>query len=295
MRVLLPWSGHCSSDSDSLSSTASTLEDSSTAPQNDYQLPNETCQATATSLADSNRELPKAIFVKTAELSKAEFPENVHCRKAPDALTTVVRPAKAQTEFPASKKTTKRRSEEKSPQGSHQLVASSKKRLRSKPEPTMAIAGRFNNDADEEPQGVLENTPARIWIQPVENSPPPPLNESPAVATDPALDERKQPPSLDIFREVLKRQGLEMVEQEGDGNCLFRAVSLQVYGTADSHAELRERCMDFMSNNEEHYKNFVQGNFAEYIRRKRANGVHGNHAEIQAISELYKYVVVFLL
>jgi OTU-like cysteine protease len=104
--------------------------------------------------------------------------------------------------------------------------------------------------------------------------------------------------------EALKAKGLEIVEQEGDGNCLFRAVSLQVYGSADNHGEVRERCMDFMARNEEHYSNFVaigscdtdadaipesraDTAFQDYVARKRINGVHGNHAEIQAISELF--------
>ncbi len=48
------------------------------------------------------------------------------------------------------------------------------------------------------------------------------------------------------FREALKQRGLEEVEQEGDGNCLFRAVSLQVYGDPDAHMDVRRRCIDFM-------------------------------------------------
>lgn len=48
------------------------------------------------------------------------------------------------------------------------------------------------------------------------------------------------------FSEALKKRGLEEVEQEGDGNCLFRAVSLQVYGDSDAHMDVRRRCMDFM-------------------------------------------------
>jgi OTU domain-containing protein 5 len=121
-----------------------------------------------------------------------------------------------------------------------------------------------------------------------------------------AVAENKQESDLQIerFEEALKKQGLEMVEQEGDGNCLFRAVSLQVYGSADNHAEVRERCMDFMARNEEHYSNFVAigsretdadavpvaraaSAFQDYVARKRIIGVHGNHAEIQAISELF--------
>jgi hypothetical protein len=48
------------------------------------------------------------------------------------------------------------------------------------------------------------------------------------------------------FQKALKRRGLEEVEQEGDGNCLFRAVSLQIYGDSDCHEDVRRRCIDFM-------------------------------------------------
>jgi hypothetical protein len=45
---------------------------------------------------------------------------------------------------------------------------------------------------------------------------------------------------------TLKKRGLEIREQQGDGNCLFRAVSLQVYGDASMHSDVRKQCMDFM-------------------------------------------------
>jgi len=90
------------------------------------------------------------------------------------------------------------------------------------------------------------------------------------------------------FRAALKARGLEMVEQEGDGNCLFRAVSLQVYGDSEVHMDVRRRCLDFMAKDEAHFSEFVVDEpFMQYILRKRQNGVHGNNPEIQAISELY--------
>jgi len=49
-----------------------------------------------------------------------------------------------------------------------------------------------------------------------------------------------------VFALELKKRGLEMQEQEGDGNCLFRAVSLQVYGDSSMHGQVRKQCMDFM-------------------------------------------------
>jgi len=90
------------------------------------------------------------------------------------------------------------------------------------------------------------------------------------------------------FSEALKKRGLEEVEQEGDGNCLFRAVSLQVYGDSDAHMDVRRRCMDFMANDQEHFSQFVTDEpFQGYVLRKRQDGVHGNNPEIQVISELY--------
>lgn len=49
-----------------------------------------------------------------------------------------------------------------------------------------------------------------------------------------------------LFQTELKKKGMELVEQEGDGNCLFRAVSLQIYGDSDLHMDVRKRCLDFM-------------------------------------------------
>ena len=50
----------------------------------------------------------------------------------------------------------------------------------------------------------------------------------------------------DAFVLELKKRGLEIREQEGDGNCLFRAVSLQVYGDPSMHSQVRNQCLDFM-------------------------------------------------
>jgi len=98
------------------------------------------------------------------------------------------------------------------------------------------------------------------------------------------------------FKVALKKKGLEMVEQDGDGNCLFRAVSLQVYGDPDVHMDVRKRCLDFMAKDEAHFSEFVVDEpFMQYILRKRQNGVHGNNPEIQAISELFnRPVEVFI-
>ncbi len=89
-------------------------------------------------------------------------------------------------------------------------------------------------------------------------------------------------------REIKARRGLVVVAVPGDGNCLFRAVSKQVYGDIGMHGEVRKRCMDYMEVESDHFRPFVAPEvFEDYVARKRCLGVHGNNAEIQACSEIY--------
>lgn len=102
------------------------------------------------------------------------------------------------------------------------------------------------------------------------------------------LNPKKKQSKDNLFAQALKRRGLEVVEQDGDGNCLFRAVSLQVYGDSSMHGEVRRRCLDFMAKDEAHFSSFITDEpFRDYIHRKRRDGVHANNPEIQAISELF--------
>ena len=48
------------------------------------------------------------------------------------------------------------------------------------------------------------------------------------------------------YRTALRSQGLRVVPVEGDGNCLFRSVSHQIYGDDSHHRLVRARCMDYM-------------------------------------------------
>lgn len=51
---------------------------------------------------------------------------------------------------------------------------------------------------------------------------------------------------------------------EGDGNCLFRAVSHQVYGEERFHAVVREKCMDYMESQAAFYCQFVVGGMSDF-------------------------------
>jgi OTU-like cysteine protease len=97
---------------------------------------------------------------------------------------------------------------------------------------------------------------------------------------------------------VLKKNGLELVEQEVDGYCmLLCAVSLRVYRHDDHRTEVREHCLDFIARNEVHFNDFVAADsdeqsakysFTVYVSRLMRNGVHGNlTTAMQAISDLF--------
>lgn len=68
---------------------------------------------------------------------------------------------------------------------------------------------------------------------------------------------------------------------------MFRAVAHQLYADEDMHGEVRRLCMDYMERNRDHFAPFVAENFSSYVARKRQPGQHGNHVELQAISEMF--------
>ena len=85
---------------------------------------------------------------------------------------------------------------------------------------------------------------------------------------------------LDFF---IKKMG-------GDGNCMFRAVSDQVYGNEDYHGIIREKCMKYLLIERQFFSQFVEGGdkeFDNYINMKSKSGVWGDDVELQAISEIY--------
>ncbi|GAB0092561.1 OTU domain-containing protein 5 [Sergentomyia squamirostris] len=89
------------------------------------------------------------------------------------------------------------------------------------------------------------------------------------------------------FIKVMSERKLIVKEIVEDGACLFRAISLQIYGDQDMHEVIRQQTMDYIYQNREYFAQFVTEDISSYVSRKRENHVHGNHIEIQAMSEIY--------
>lgn len=80
--------------------------------------------------------------------------------------------------------------------------------------------------------------------------------------------------------------GIRVKDVAADGNCLFRAVSDQLYGHAEQHAELRRLAMDHVAANRESYEPFVEDDepFDEYVAYMREDRSWGGNIELQALS-----------
>ncbi|XP_053692922.1 OTU domain-containing protein 5-A [Sabethes cyaneus] len=91
----------------------------------------------------------------------------------------------------------------------------------------------------------------------------------------------------EAFAKIMSDRGFILKDMVEDGACLFRAISLQIYGDQDMHEVIRQQTMDYIYQNREYFAQFVTEDIDNYVSRKRANHVHGNHIEIQAMSEMY--------
>jgi len=92
------------------------------------------------------------------------------------------------------------------------------------------------------------------------------------------------------IKDNLEKLNFFIKKIEGDGNCMFRAVSDQIYGNEEYHYIIREKCMKYLLIERKFFSQFVEGGdkeFDNYINMKSKLGVWGDDVELQAISEIY--------
>mmetsp|Transcript_14569 Transcript_14569/g.29896 ORF Transcript_14569/g.29896 Transcript_14569/m.29896 type:complete len:539 (-) Transcript_14569:877-2493(-) len=90
-----------------------------------------------------------------------------------------------------------------------------------------------------------------------------------------------------LFLDGLNLKGFDLQKVRGDGNCLFRAVSHQVYGNDRWHAVVREKCVKYMKAHKERFKGFIARDFDAYLDVVATLGEWGDEPEIQAMVEIY--------
>ena len=70
-------------------------------------------------------------------------------------------------------------------------------------------------------------------------------------------------PSHHACQELAKPKQIDHIV--GDGNCLYRAISLEVYGTQNEHEAVRELIIDTMIRNEKSFLKYVGGDLGNYL------------------------------
>lgn len=86
----------------------------------------------------------------------------------------------------------------------------------------------------------------------------------------------------------LRSLGLYAVETIGDGNCLFRALSDQLYGSPNYHLQLRAEICDWITSHQTRYEPFVEDDrgIEVHLRNMRTRGTYGGHLELSAFAHL---------
>ena len=80
-----------------------------------------------------------------------------------------------------------------------------------------------------------------------------------------------------------------------DGACMFRAISVHLYGDDEFHGTVRAACLEYMQIRRAHFEPFVddgEGTFDEYMHRMTADSSWGGQPELQAACLLYDRAAV---
>lgn len=94
---------------------------------------------------------------------------------------------------------------------------------------------------------------------------------------------------------ILGNLGLYAGEIHGDGNCLFRALSDQLYGTQNEHPQIRKKVVSYIKQHRERFEPFAAAyadSFDEYVDRMSQDATYGGHQEIVAFAEAYHQQVI---
>ncbi|KAG8800151.1 hypothetical protein FRC16_003504 [Serendipita sp. 398] len=94
--------------------------------------------------------------------------------------------------------------------------------------------------------------------------------------------------NTNLLNARLRSLGLYAAPTLGDGNCLFRALSDQLYGSHSKHLELRREICDFVESRKEEYAGFIddEQGIDAHLTTMRRPGEYGGHVELSVFARL---------
>lgn len=93
---------------------------------------------------------------------------------------------------------------------------------------------------------------------------------------------------------VLDKYQVKLRPVDADGNCQFRALSVQLCGDEAQHAALRKRVTQHLRDRRERYEGYVLGQFDEYLERMERDGEWGDNVTLQAASDVLSRNILVL-
>ena len=109
------------------------------------------------------------------------------------------------------------------------------------------------------------------------------------------------------FRRQLEANDYAICEMDADGNCMFRALSDQLYGDCGNkyYADIREEVVNYLEDHEDEFKFFVvdddgkededfSASFQDYVSRMRQDGEWAGNTELVCASRCFhRTIAVF--
>ena len=90
---------------------------------------------------------------------------------------------------------------------------------------------------------------------------------------------------MSVLTTRLARIGRKPVSIVGDGNCFFRSVSHQLYGTENHHPQIRALAIQHLINCPEHFVEYnTDQSWLQYLQNMSALGTWADHIIIQAVA-----------
>ena len=83
------------------------------------------------------------------------------------------------------------------------------------------------------------------------------------------------------------------MDTAADGNCQFRAFSVELFGTENHHQQIRTVAVAWLAEHRATYSGFVgeENDWQKYLTRMLAPGTWGDELTLRAVSEAYGVAV----
>eukprot|EP00775_Hariotina_reticulata_P008191 gene8191-8382_t len=89
----------------------------------------------------------------------------------------------------------------------------------------------------------------------------------------------------------LSRLKLVVLDAAADGNCQFRAVSQQLYGTQEHHAFVRRQAVEHIKSSSEDYSALLGEDFDAYVDGMGQDGCWGDELTLRAVCDSFGVVL----